>query len=148
MEAFGLKRLNFRMPDFTRVSWASDHARAAWEPRIERIAACWRDLELLSVATGQRRCAQTIIAARQLEELVSKMAARKLEVAIADSLGEFRSTYATLITAENASDTPINYRVVIGSQADIELYQVAWKDSDQRVLGELLGYPACCTEFF
>jgi uncharacterized protein len=45
------------MPDFKRVAWASDGARAVWEPRLQRIAAAWSEVEGLSVEAGLRACA-------------------------------------------------------------------------------------------
>jgi len=37
---FGLvDRLDFVLPDFTRLSWVSEKAREIWEPRITRINA-------------------------------------------------------------------------------------------------------------
>ena len=29
-----MERLDFTLPDFTRVSWVSDDARDVWEPRL------------------------------------------------------------------------------------------------------------------
>ena len=35
MDVFRRDRLKHVLPDFTRISWVSDAARAAWEPRLE-----------------------------------------------------------------------------------------------------------------
>jgi uncharacterized protein len=45
------------MPDFKRVAWINDRARAVWEPRLRRIATAWTEVEWLSVAAGLRDCA-------------------------------------------------------------------------------------------
>ena len=39
IDAFRRDRLPHVLPDFTRVSWVSDRARAVWEPRVSRIGS-------------------------------------------------------------------------------------------------------------
>ena len=43
--AFQNSRLSYVLPDFTRLSWVSDDARAVWEPRLSRIGAAWNAVE-------------------------------------------------------------------------------------------------------
>ena len=50
--SFGIKRLAFRLPDFTRYTWVSDLARNVWQPRIARIIVAWQEIEWLAVAAG------------------------------------------------------------------------------------------------
>lgn len=40
-----MKRLNFILPEFTRVSWVSENLRQVWEPRINKIQYMWKKLE-------------------------------------------------------------------------------------------------------
>ena len=49
-----LDRLDFVLPDFTRLAWVSDHAREAWQPRRGRITAAWLDIEWRAVVAGVR----------------------------------------------------------------------------------------------
>ena len=57
IDAFQRDRLSYVLPDFTRISWVSDKARATWEPRIQRIGNAWSEIEWRSVLSGRRRCA-------------------------------------------------------------------------------------------
>src|SRR5262249_12654119 len=41
-----------------------------------------------------------------------------------------------------------SYRIVVGTPADVSAFKAAWDAADQFAIGELLGYPACCREFF
>ena len=55
-----LDRLDFVLPDFTRLAWVSDHAQETWQPRVARITAAWLDIEWRAVLAGVRRCALTM----------------------------------------------------------------------------------------
>ena len=61
VDAFKSDRLSYVLPDFTRISWVSDQARATWEPRIQRIGHAWSEIEWRSVLNGSRRCALTSV---------------------------------------------------------------------------------------
>lgn len=50
-------KLDFRVPEFTRVAWVSPIAREVWEPRIHAISEAWLDLEIESVKINLRRAA-------------------------------------------------------------------------------------------
>src|SRR4051794_28107855 len=54
-----MERLDFTLPDFTRIAWVSDAARAMWEPRLARITTAWTEIEWRSVLAGARRCSYT-----------------------------------------------------------------------------------------
>lgn len=148
MNAFDLERLPFRLHDFTRSTWVSERAQAIWQPRIDRVAACWLQLELLSVVTGLRRCTHTIISAKNLEALTTKMSDQGLVVEIMESLGNFHSTYAATTSTDKPINEPANYSIVIGTPDDAALFREAWTQRNQTNLGLLLGYPTCCTAFF
>src|ERR1700716_1213530 len=64
-----MERLDFALPELTRLSWVSDSARVAWEPRLGRITRAWLDIEWLAVLSDVRRCAVTLVTA---EDLVPK----------------------------------------------------------------------------
>jgi len=43
---------------------------------------------------------------------------------------------------------PFAFRVVVGSPDDVACFGRAWREADQETIGDLLGYPTCCREFF
>ena len=147
MNPFGMTLLGFRLHDFTRCSWASDLARDVWRPRLESIGACRERIELLSVAAGLRECALKIISAESLPGLSDEMGRRGLSVVPLDKVPAAHATYATL-QAEAAAGAPFGYRVAVGSAESVERFEGAWRGGRQAEVGRLLGYPACCADFF
>src|SRR5436190_3602553 len=73
-----MKRLDFRLHDFTRVSWVSDQARDIWQSRIQRIVASWQEIEWLSVADGMRPCAVKIVPSESIQELTEQVSKYQL----------------------------------------------------------------------
>jgi Methyltransferase domain len=142
-----MKLLDFRLHDFTRYAWASDLARDVWQPRIAEVADCWEQLELLSVAAGLRRCALKIIPGDALADFSEEVRGRGLSAATLDRVAAGRGSYSTL-QSEATGDGPFDYRVVVGSAESVELFRGAWAAGRQTEVGDLLGYPACCSRFF
>ena len=56
-----IQRLDFTLPDFTRLAWVSDHAKEVWQPRLSRITTAWLEIEWRAVLAGVRRCALTMV---------------------------------------------------------------------------------------
>jgi hypothetical protein len=127
-----IERLPFRLPDFTRVTWVSEHARQVWQPRVTRIREAWLDVERRSVQAGVRRCA--------MQHADVSDVPRFAEAAATSGL-------TTLpLTLEGAPAS--RYRVAVGLPPDVLACAAAWRDSDDAAMGALLGYPACCIAFF
>ncbi len=139
--------LDFRLPDFTRLAWTSDRARAVWQPRLSRIADAWTEIEWRSVAAGLRNCHLT----------------RLVPEALADRAGLWaRHGLATLPlgvearTLKGYSNTPqparpgdeVVHCVVVGQLSSCLELADAWRRSDTVEIGRLLGFPACCCSFF
>ena len=58
IDAFQRDMLSYVLPDFTRISWVSDKARATWEPRIQRIG------NGAAKSPGKRCCSGAVASAR------------------------------------------------------------------------------------
>lgn len=147
MTIFAMERLNFRLQDFTRHLWVSDHAKDVWQPRIRKILTCLQETERLAVAADLQPCMLRIVPPEQLEEQRHKMAEHGLSVALLDRLRVQRTTYNAVLVEANSGE-PFNQRIVIGSACHVEAFQAAWKRDDQREVRSLLGYPDCCRDFF
>jgi hypothetical protein len=48
--------MDFALPEFLRWVWVHDAARLNWQPRIDKIARAWREIEWLSVVEHVRQC--------------------------------------------------------------------------------------------
>ena len=146
VEVFRRDRLTHVLPDFTRISWVNDRARATWEPRISRIGSAWADIEWRSVASGIRRCALTSVASDQLLNRTAAWAAAgfsTLPVAMSGTSAGYASTSIAPRVGE-----PFEYRVAVGALADVAALKAAMDTGDDGTMGRLLGFPDCCIEFF
>ena len=61
-------------------------------------------------------------------------------------VGVGTSYSSTSVAAEDGK--PFAFRVVLGSPKRVSEFKEAWDGLDDRAIGELLGYPTCCCEFF
>ena len=146
MDAFQRDRLQYVLPDFTRISWVSDGARATWEPRIQRIGNAWSEIEWRSVLSGLRQCALTSVPA-------DRLIARSAEWAVAGlstmpvAISGTTPGYASTSVAPRAGE-PFEYRVAVGGLSDVAALKQAIDAGDDGVMGQLLGFPSCCIAFF
>jgi hypothetical protein len=139
--------LDFRLPDFTRISWTSERAREVWEPRIGRITEAWLEIEWRAVAAGLRACAVRPVWASDLVREAPRWAEAGLSSLPLALEGTTASGYSAV--AEPLSpDRPFLIRTVVGMLPDLVAFRGAWDEADQETIGSLLGYPTCCREFF
>jgi hypothetical protein len=139
-----MTRLNFSLPEFTRIVWASDKAKQLWKPRIDTINYIWPKIERATVLTDIRQGGLQNVSPDNLMELQDFCFSNGIGYAILSREGS-SGTYS------NASHPvkpgrPWLYRVYFGATPD--RFLEAWRASDQLAVGEFLGYPQCCTEFF
>jgi hypothetical protein len=141
-----MKRLDYKLHDFTRYAWVHERAREAWQPRIGRIVRAWREVELLSVVDGLRPCVLRVAPPEEMDGLRRRLEARGLCVLSLGVVGA-SSSYAACCTEVRPGE-PFLDRVVIGSAEDVAALRGAWACQDQIAIGRLLGYPPCCAAFF
>jgi Methyltransferase small domain len=137
-------RLPFVLADFTRTMWASGGAQAVWEPAVQRYGGVWEQIERLSVLAGIRAAALQSVSPGDLAALSAWAASQGLAAIPLAQEGAADGYSATPVPV--APGGPWRYRVAIARAGDAAAVAAAWGD-DER-LGRLLGYPACCREFF
>jgi hypothetical protein len=137
------ERLPFRLHDFTRTSWTSERAQNVWEPRIQRITRAWLETEWRAVLAGVRACS---VRPMWLTDFVSE-APRWAEAGLAALPLDLEGT-GTTVAEKLRLDRPFRVRVVIGTLGELVAFKRAWDRADQETIGSMLGYPACCREFF
>ncbi len=146
LDLFARDRLGYMLPDFTRISWVGDRARSIWEPRIQRIGNAWSEIEWRSVVSGLRACALTSVPADQLVARSSIWAGHGLST-MPVAMSGVSPGYASTSVAPRTGE-PFEYRVAIGSLADVAALKHAIDAGDDGTMGRLLGFPACCIAFF
>ncbi len=147
MNTLTMQRLPFRLHDFTRYAWVSDHAKDAWQPRIHRITACRHEIERRAVAAGLQPCMLQVVPPEQLTAQSHDLAQHDLVVLPLDRVRSQGTAYHTVLAGAKPAE-PFHWRVVIGSTQNVEEFKAAWDANDQRRVRTLLGYPACCRDFF
>jgi hypothetical protein len=142
-----MHRLDFSMPEFTRLSWVSDRAREVWEPRLRRTTKAWLEIEWLSVAAELRPCGHTLASPEGSLAEGGKWALRGLSALPVELLGTSDSS-ASRAGPPRPPAGPLDCRLVIGTPRRVAEFKNAWDASDQEAIGKLLGYPPCCHQFF
>lgn len=140
-----MDRLDFTLPEFTRVSWVSDAAREVWEPRLKRITLAWLELEWRSVLEELRRCGVTIVSAHGLVDRAGDWAHHGLSGVPLEIVGQTQED-VSVATGVGLGE-PCIYRVVVGTPDSVRVFRHAWDAGDDQEMGRLLGVPPCCIEF-
>jgi len=139
-----MKRLDFTLPAFTRMSWVSDVARETWEPRFAQITEAWAEVEWLAIAHGIYSCG---IIASSSEQFIRqsgqwlKRGLAALPLSMQPDPSDNSSAHAQLGTRAS-----IVFRFVIGKSEEVISFQNALESDDYDAIGNLLGYPRCCQE--
>ncbi|MDA7980489.1 MAG: radical SAM protein [Pirellulales bacterium] len=145
-QAMTMERLDFALHDFVRMSWVSDEAKRGWQHRISRVNTMHSFLEWASVASGLRRCSLQMLDVRQFDERAATLRSHKLQIQVLKEVQSNRS-YQSRINEVTSGDTPALW-CVIGSPESCAEFREAFEQSNNITMGQLLGYPRCCTEFF
>lgn len=140
-----MERLDFTLPEFTRLSWVSDAAREVWDPRLQRITLAWLELEWRSVVDQQRRCGVTMVSAVGLVDRAGDWARHGLSGMPLEIVGQ--NPEDVTVANRVGSGEPSIYRVVVGAPDSVRAFRNAWDAGNDEEMGRLLGYPACCVEF-
>lgn len=144
--SLSMQRLSFTLPDFTRISWASDSAREKWGLRFDRITNAWLEIEWLAVLAGIRSCCITMVTPERFVEYASKWVRHGLSALPLEMVGASESYSSTPRMMEYGK--PFLFRLVVGSPSHVNEFKHAWDRLDDLAIGTLLGYPSCCREFF
>jgi SAM-dependent methyltransferase len=134
-----------RMPQTTRVCWASARAQSVWEPRLNKIVQAWIDIEWRSVAAQIRACALIWVSPRDLASLIPSWKESRLS-AVQVRLEDARSPAEP--TSPVFRQIGDRMGVAVGALDSIASLQEAWASGNHKRLGSLLGYPGCCRSFF
>jgi hypothetical protein len=138
-------RLDFLLPEFTRIAWVSEAARRTWEPRFRRIRSRWSEIEWRSVADGIRDCALIPATEEMLASTDHQWQHAGLHGALLPSVDLLAVAYGHATNMSRRGERPA---FAIGSLDRVREIQeeVAVQHHDE--IGNLLGYPSCCRRFF
>ena len=139
-----IARLDFTVPDFLRKTWASEIAKEYWEPKIHSISDAWPYIERASVIHGMRPGTLQSVVPEDLPKLQTWAVQNQLGFSILGMEGAHQG-YGNA-TQSYVPGQPFTYRVYIGDYP--QAFKEAWDKGLNNIIGDTLGYPACCSEFF
>ncbi len=133
-----LVRLNFELPGFCRVTWASDSARAAWEPQLEVARQALNDARWAHLAKDGAHAAAFLVSPRAAFGAIRRAAELRLscEVLPVDQI-------AWPPRKAHARDAQEVVAVVTAATNADELRDALQRANVERAL-LLMGWPACC----
>ena len=139
---------DYEIKHFTRIIWRTPEYKEKWQPRIQRIARAYSRAEYEMVRRGYRRAATYHVDANNFGSFIEKIQK--------DGLYFFpiaKSAYYQGFSHYHVPPKPGEpfywYGALVRDPADGELFRKASHEKDGHlVIGDLLGYPRCCTEFF
>ncbi len=135
------------LPDFTRWIWLSEVARAVWSLRVAAISRAWAQVETASVPAGIRDSIMMFPSVEILPRAVREAAERGL-LLLPLALEGVDDTAYSATARSYAPGAPGRYRAVVTRPELAGRWLMAYQDNDETSIGKLLGYPACCTEFY
>ena len=135
-----MRRLDFRLPEWTRIGWTSQKARDVWEPRMRAISNAFLDIEVESVAQGLRSAVRRIVRPDQLPEVANAMARKGLSMLPMRQVEMGRGGYS-IKGRDPQPGEPWEYSVLFH-------HGLSALADDDASIGKYLGYPPCCIRFF
>lgn len=142
-----MERLDFCLHDFVRVSWVSESAKNLWQPRFRRIAKAWNEIEWLSIVAGARSCCLTEVPPDEYPLKAREWLQHGLTSLPLELQGVAKYSYASTPARPRLME-PYKFLAVVGSPDSLSAFQFCFDSSNDESVGQLLGYPVCCTKFF
>lgn len=144
-----MNRLNFILPDFTRIIWVSSHAKEVWQPRLSRISKSFSQIEFESVLQSKRSAYLYSIDGQRFIETQIEIDSQFDNLSLIP-LDKITKTNSYSNTQQRVDDQTEDYNVrcVLIETKYKKQFAEAWKTGNNSIIGKLLGYPQCCIDFF
>ena len=127
--------------------WPTEAERDSWQVLKRGSLARWAHLEWLSVAEGLRMCGIMRVTFKELPSLSASLLRHGLAIVPTSALDAGDKGYRATQLPPKPGE-PFDLRCAIGKPKDASALIDAELHSDDRVIGKMLGYPDCCTDFF
>jgi len=136
------------IPDYnSRTIWVSDIAQKVWEPRFQRISNAFLTVEKENILTGYRKSHLTPVNPNELQNWKEWAESKGLVVVELAKEGKAVGSYSS--RARNYEQgQPYTIRIAITHPEFADDWRYAWDSRNDMKIGELLGYPTCCTKWF
>jgi hypothetical protein len=138
-------RLDFRLPPFLRLAWATAAARDRWSEPLDRLVEEVRTSEWLSVAAGVRSAAIIVVPRTQTPALVGEWSGRGLKSYI---ISREDATRVHALNGKTPNLSPSHDVHLVTRRERMEKLSAKWRSPDRTEMAEWLGYPPCCAAFW
>lgn len=136
------------LPEWTRWAWSSLTERDYWMPLLEQANQSWEELERWSVVDGIRPATYQVASPERFMELSTWAAKYGLVVVPITQINRHNAYRSGSADAFDPSQ-PWDYRVIITRPESVaKIAAVPDLAKNDAALGDILGYPECCREFF
>lgn len=139
-------RLDFSLPEFQRIVWASPSAQAVWESRIHAVSNAWQYIERIAVVWGKKPAALQMCSSDELPQMTEWAVQKDLVCLPLNKVA--RSTGYSNASTSLVEGQSWDYRIIITNPVLARLFVQFWKEGDDERIGAALGFPRCCRQFF
>jgi len=143
-----MELLDIKLPSITRMQYATLDCKTIWEEKIRKAKNVYRTLEIESVKHGLRKCAiMHNVDPNDLLEKTKHLRGQGLILVPLSKEGHSGNGFGHISSAYNGG--MYTYRTVVARTIeDAREFVYAHEAGDDIKIGELLGYPKCCSVFF
>jgi len=134
------------MPPFARTVWVSEEAREHWEPVLQKASQFYNIMEDLSVREGVRHLMTTNVYPEDLTSFSEENLDDGLFFVPIIEVGEYDGFAHYHPPVEEGK--PWHYYGPLGRPSYVKEFVKADSEGDHVRMGQLLGFPECCTTFF
>lgn len=135
------------LPEWTRWAWASMTDRQYWKPIFNRLSDARNQIELLSLIENVRPAIYQNINPNYLLDKINEVSKYGLTIIPITRVNQSNG-YTASSSAFDISQ-PWEYRAIITRiERANDILSIPNLEKNNDKLGEILGYPACCREFF
>lgn len=144
-----MQRLNTVLPDWTRFQWTTIENKDKYDPIIKSISSVWKHIERMSVVHDIRKSTLDVIHPNELISLIEEY--KKYNVLVVPLAREGTALTYSSTSPAYVPGKPYRLRVVFTKSEELaQEWFTLWNTTplNNRRVGELLGYPTCCIDFY
>lgn len=141
------QRDQYRLPDHTRIMYASGRTIEYWKPKISFASREWQQIERLRLMEGLTDSILIYVAHDNWLQTRRWADKNDLNVVHVGTKGITQS-YTSYGGNEDYSNGHQHRVAITRKETLVGEWLEAWENSDDIRVGELLGYPKCCQNFF
>ena len=138
---------DFDLDGFRREIWLNRRAKEEWGSVLLEAASLLQDMEVESVARGQRPCSWQTIGEEDYPRFQREWESKGLVSAVIRRVGQFEG-FTNKHYPVREGEPAMVCCILSKSMSDLEAFKKAVEEQDDYTQGILLGYPECCCRFF